>query len=123
MFGLPRDASISSKLDLVLDHLGLDPVEIDPSFRQAVAGALAEHRWSAGIDAQPVDLALRDAAYVLASVLEPSKVVRLVKAPTLAAHAERVEAWLRPVLGRFGYDWPWAALEAAPVQQRVGVMA
>jgi hypothetical protein len=114
MFGLPRDAGPQPKLELLMEHLGMDPQETDDGLRRAVADALVAFRFADPGEPQPIDLALRDAAYVLAAVLEPTRVVRLVKASTLALQAGRVAAWLKPVLLDHGFEWPWQD-EAAPV--------
>ena len=113
MFGLPRDAGPQPKLELLMEHLGMDPAETDDRLRRAVADALVAYRFADPGEPQPIDLALRDAAYVLAAVLEPTRVVRLVKASTLALQAGRVAVWLKPVLLDHGFEWPWAE-EAAP---------
>ncbi len=109
MFGLPRDAGPQPKLELLMEHLGMDPQETDDRLRRAVADALVAYRFADPGEPQPIDLALRDAAYVLAAVLEPTRVVRLVKASTLALQAGRVAVWLQPVLLDHGFEWPWQA--------------
>ena len=108
-----------------MEHLGMDPQETDDGLRRAVADALVAHRFADPGEPQPIDLALRDAAYVLAAVLEPTRVVRLVKASTLALQAARVAVWLKPVLRAHGFEWPWQdeASDPVPIPPRVMTVA
>jgi hypothetical protein len=112
MYGLPRQASAEQKLAILLRHLGIDPDALSEAARTDIVQALrvdqvSRSRPAAFAEQAPLlERDLRNAAYVIGHVLDPSRIARFVDEPTLRAHMRATRPWLMAAMSRHGLAWP-----------------
>jgi hypothetical protein len=127
MFGLPRSISHAGKLAVLLRHMQMDDVAAQRNLLEDIAAGLLVDYAKRARDGLPVRMIdgspmtepdLRDAAYVVAWLTEPAHVERMVPRSMVDGYAARSEAWLRPVLDRYGLSWPWAGRRPIAMPER-----
>jgi hypothetical protein len=120
MFGLPRDASHAHKLAIMLHHLGFDRDAADMRLLDDVCAALLDHlacRARVGLPVRTIngkpllEPGLRDAAFVLGTLLDRPRMARFAPPDRLEGYAFRTAEWLRPLIETHGYRWPWTGAE------------
>ena len=117
MYGMPREASHARKLAMMLHHLGFEGEAASRQLLDDVCAALLDHqarRARVGLPVRQINGAplvepeLRDAAFVLGTVLDGTRMQRFARPDRLEGYAFRTAEWLRPLLETHGHSWPWA---------------